>query len=74
MKTQKRSRAMTQAQIEQEVKRCGPSVATAYEEHLNNLKKMLKEATDDSQEELAAFLFAFSQLGNVIATRHSVKH
>lgn len=71
---QKVAKHMSKTQIEAAVKRSGEGVQSSYDLHLGKLKDMFNDANEDSQEELAGFLFAFSQLGNVIAAKHSIKH
>lgn len=68
-----KARALSSKQIEKEVDKCGPSTRKEYDEWKFKLGTMMDNATDESGESLAGFLFAVAQLGNEITARHNIK-
>lgn len=68
-----KAQPLTTQRIEKEVKKAGPSVEEHYKDYLNRFETMLYETEENSQEEYAGFLFAVSQLSNLIAQKHNIK-
>lgn len=67
------AKRLNQQEIEEKVKSFGPSVEEIYREQLAQLNRMYLECQNESQEHLAAFMFAHAQMGNIIAQLHNVK-
>ena len=62
---------MTDAEIAAAVKKY--MLLEDYTTYLEQLMHMLDSATEDSQEALAGFMFAFSSVSNEIARRNNIR-
>lgn len=71
MMKQKVAKRLTDKEIEMHAAKAG--CTEDYEKHRQVLLMMLEDATDESGEALAGFLFAFSAVSNEIARRNGIK-
>lgn len=73
MMKKKVAKRLTDKEIEMHAAKAGPECKEQYEKHRQVLLLMLEDATDEGQEALAGFLFAFSAISNEIARRNGIK-
>ena len=73
MQTKKpvKARRQSDAEIEAHVKRF--HLKEDFDLYREKLMTLLNEATEDSQEALAGFMFAYSSVSNEIARRNNVR-
>lgn len=70
---QKVSKRLTDKEIDMHVQKVGPECKEQYDKHRQALLTMLEDATDESREALAGFMFAFTAVSNEIARRNNIK-
>lgn len=70
---QRPAKRLTDKDIDREVAKCGPQVKEEFDKSLGQLLHILETATEDSQEALAGFLFAYASVSNEIARRNNIR-